>query len=367
MDGVPRFPPAMNILPRVSRKHAAVAAASFVVALSATLPATAANFTFNGQQANADANHWNAPIWQPGNVAPTAGNTYELLVNPATATRLRTPNGTTGSGGTGAAGQTFTFPGDSLTLNGAGFTTGATSTELRFKATFDNTTFNFPGVGGNPGLILNGGILNVGDDRIMTISGSVRANPGSTSSFNPGGQNTTDIGAARGFLVTAGLTGSGTLSLDFGHDFGSAAPALQIGSSNPNFSGDWLVNSGWLKGAGTNSLGTGNITLNSGIQAGGGSTLDLDYDLNLPSKALTLNGTDSKLVVDQALTFGTVSINGTQLAPGLYTAAQLNTQFDTNIVDGGTGSLRVIPEPSAVLAAFLGGATILIRRRRMLV
>jgi len=352
----------MNILPmRVPGVHAAFAA--LLASLGIIAPASAANFTFNGQQANADTNHWNAAIWQPGSVTPSAGNTYELLVNTATATRLRSPNGTTGSGGTGAAGQTFTFPGDSLTLNGAGFTTGTTSTELRFKASFDSTTFNFPGVGGNPGLILNGGILNDGDDRILTLSGSIRTNPGTVSSIDPGGQAVTDIGPLRGFIFTANLTGSGDISLDYGHDFGSAAPALEIDSTNLNFTGDWIVNAGWLKGVGANSLGFGDITL-TGLQ--NAATLDVDYDLLNPTGSLVLQGTNTKLVVDQNLTFAAVNINGTQLAAGLYTAAQLNASFDANIVDGGTGTVRVIPEPSAALAALLGGVTILVRRRRTL-
>src|ERR1043165_8136661 len=48
----------------------------------------AANFTTTVQQA-AGAN-WNGTIWQPGGVAPTAGNTYQCVAggNP---TRLRNP------------------------------------------------------------------------------------------------------------------------------------------------------------------------------------------------------------------------------------------------------------------------------------
>ena len=43
------------------------------------LPIRAANFTTNvTQAAGAD---WNAAIWQPGPVSPTAGNTYEAISN----------------------------------------------------------------------------------------------------------------------------------------------------------------------------------------------------------------------------------------------------------------------------------------------
>jgi hypothetical protein len=339
--------------PHVVWRRAAIAAAIVSVTFPSAPSLRADHFTYGVQQPAGDANHWNNPIWNPGAVPPTAGNTYEVL----NTGRLRSPNGTTASGGTGLTGQTFTFPGDSLTLTGTGFAT-AGSGELRFKASFNNTTFNFPGVNGNPGLILNGGILNDGDERILTISGLIRANDSTISSINPGGGAVTDISVNRGFLFTGNLIGSGNLTLDYGHDFGAPAPALRIDSSNPAFTGDWTLNAGWLKGAGVNS----DFTLTS---SEGPSTLDLDYDLFNAAGSLVLSGTSSKLVVDQNLTFGAVTINGTSLAPGTYSAADLNASFDANIVDGGTGTVTVVPEPTGAVAALLGGCTVLLRRRRI--
>ena len=179
-----------------------------------------------------------------------------------------------------------------------------------------------------------------------------------------GGSAITDISAARGFNFLATLVGDGNLSLDYGHDFGATgvtAPAVQISSSNPTFTGDWIVNAGWLQGSGPNSLGFGDITLTSAQAA---STLDLNYDLNNPTGALTLAGTTSKLVLDQNLTFGSVSINGSSLAPGFYSFAALNSSFDANIVDGGTGSITVIPEPTVPLLALIGAGALFTRRRK---
>jgi hypothetical protein len=334
--------------------------AAIAIALACASPASAANFTTNVQQASGDANHWNAAIWSPGPIAPTAGNTYEVLAGG----RVRSPNGTVASGGTATDNQTFTFPGDSLQLDGNGFSnTPASAGELRLKQNYNGATFNFPGVGGNPGLILNGGQINDGEERILKISGIVGTVTGKTSSINPGGQAIIDISAARGFNFLATLVGDGNLSLDYGHDFGAlnvTVPALQISSSNPTFGGDWIVNSGWLQGSGVNSLGFGDIILTS-LQAP--STLDLNYDLTNPSGALTLSGATSKLVLDQNLTFGSVSINGTSLAPGFYTFADLNGAFDANIVEGGTGSITVVPEPTVPLLAFFGAAALFARRR----
>jgi hypothetical protein len=204
-------------------------------------------------------------------------------------------------------------------------------------------------------------MLNNGDERIMNIAGLVGTISGKTSSINPGGQAITDISALRGFNFLATLVGDGNQSLDYGHDFGAATPALQISSSNPTFTGDWIVNSGWLQGSGINSLGSGDITLISSQNA---STLDLNYDLFNPTGTLILTGTLSKLILDQNLTFGSVSINGSSLAPGFYTFAALNATFDANIIDGGSGSITVVPEPTVPLLAVFGAAALSTRRRR---
>jgi hypothetical protein len=305
-------------------------------------------------QALADTNHWNAAIWDPGPVSPTAGNTYEVF----NGARIRSPNGTVASGGTAVDGQTFTFPGDVLILDG----------ELRLKQNYNNAIFNFPGVGGSAGLVFNSGILNDGEDRIMTIAGLIKSNTGTIGSINPGGQNVTDISAARAFIFTATLTGDGDFALDYGHDTTTAGvttiPALRIDSSNPTFTGNWIVNSGWLQGVGANALGFGNITL-TGTQ--GPATLDYDYDAINPIGILTLSDPTSKLILDQNLTFAGVTIDGTALTPGLHTFAELNALFDANIVDGGNGTIRigVVPEPTGFALWLLGCLTIFGARKRI--
>jgi hypothetical protein len=310
-------------------------------------------------QPNNDTSHWSAAIWDPGPVSPTPGDTCEVL----TGARVRTPNGSVASGGTGAPGQTFTFPGASLQLDGIGFGIGTTG-ELRFKHSFDNTTFAFPGVNGNAGLILNGGMLNDGENRKATITGAIRTLPGTLSSINPGGQNANDIDARRGFIIDATLTGGGDLSLDYAGDTtssGAVTAAVVINSSNPTFTGKWIINSGWIQGAGNNSLGFGDILLTS-LQ--GASTLDVNYDLTNPTGSLVVETALSKLILDQNLTFGSVTIDGTSLSPGVHTFAELNAAFDANFVDGGAGSIIVVPEPASLALAVVGVCTGALQRRR---
>src|SRR5256885_550317 len=112
----------------------------------------ASNLTTTNVQAGGQ--NWTAAIWKTNGLgsaaAPIAGNTYEAVFNGFSIgnglnnTRIRNP----------AAAGVQIFPGDSLMMD--------TNSELRAKTA--GAILNFPGVGGNPGLILNGGMLNGGDD-----------------------------------------------------------------------------------------------------------------------------------------------------------------------------------------------------------
>jgi hypothetical protein len=125
--------------------------------------ATAATLITTNSQASGQ--NWNGLIWKTNLtdatfLAPVAGNSYVAIdngipfANNANNTRLRNP----------AAVGVQTFPGASLTLN--------TNTEIRMKNA--GAILNFPGVSGNPGLILNGGCLNTGDATTnCTLAGRV--------------------------------------------------------------------------------------------------------------------------------------------------------------------------------------------------
>ena len=186
-------------------------------------------------------------IWQTNGtgtaVSPVSGNTYECVSNgiaignDLNETLIRSP----------AVGGLSTFPGNSLTLD--------TNTEIRLKTV--GSTLNFPGVGGNPGLILKGGMLNVGDSGGFTVTGMVQAFTGTKSYLCPGNDDAGSVDANRYIDFTGQLTGSGNLVLFEG---GTSNP-MQISCSSNTFSGQWIVKCGWLQGAGINSLGTDSITV----------------------------------------------------------------------------------------------------------
>src|SRR5882724_7039977 len=127
---------------------------SLLAAAILPMASQAAGTNLITKTSQASGQNWTAVIWQTNNgsgntgvgagVAPIAGNTYTAvsntlsIANGVANTRLRPP--TTGNA---------TFPGDSLTM--------MTNTEMRFKVGSTGNSMNFPGVGGNPGLILKGG------------------------------------------------------------------------------------------------------------------------------------------------------------------------------------------------------------------
>jgi hypothetical protein len=324
-----------------SRPFAIVACGCMCLAAQ---PLLAVNHTTNVQQAGGA--NWLAPaIWTPNDgLAPHAGDTYEAIAggNP---TRLRNP----------IDGNDVIFGGDSLKLN--------LSTEIRFKskATATATMITFP----NGGLILNGGLLNTGDDVQFTLAGNIFVTADSFLDTIDSNAPTLPDGD-RSYNIAAVIAGAFDLQLLLGR---TTTPAWDITGANNPFTGDWVVNAGWLKGTAPGSLGTGSITLTSTTTTSGtfGSIFETDYNLSTPG-ALTMIGTNSVLRLDQQLTFGAATINGTTLAPGTYTTAQLEALFPANIADVGsgstaTGSITVVPEPACGMLLTVG-ALFAARRKR---
>jgi hypothetical protein len=246
---------------------------------------------------------------------------------------------------------TATFPGDSLELD----TTGI----FRLKPANPATVTV-------PNLRLNGGILHNGNGtNTTTVAGAINVLSPSNLDISQMGNNNTFNNTAdtsRTLIISASLAGSGVLNVGNGNTAALANTTNlgtygRIETTNPSnsFSGGWNMLSGALHGVAPGSLGTGNITI--GTPAG----FDTDYDLSLPSSSLSLNGL---MQLDQNDRFGSVSINGTPLAPGTYTANDLAAQFPSNFVPGGTGSLTVVPEPGSLAALIVPTALLLARRAR---
>jgi hypothetical protein len=303
--------------------------------VAASSASAAAFFTKSTQGASTV---W-ASIWtnatQTTAVAPTAGNTYEAVANAipfganVNNTRVRNPYGA------GAVGGVQTFPGDSLTLSA--------NAEFRFKN--DNitlTSVNFPGVGGNPGLILNGGVLNAGNDFVFPIDGNIFV--AATSFICPADVGAGAILQARGFNILGSLSGSSDL---FILQAGTTV-AQQVSHANNSYNGQWIVKAGWLRGNAVGSLGTGNIIVDplftvpittASTLSNGPAQVELMYDIGTTGTLTLMNG--GKMILHQHCVFGAVTIEGTPLSVGKHTYPELVAAYPNNFPAGGSGSITV--------------------------
>jgi PA14 domain/Chitobiase/beta-hexosaminidase C-terminal domain len=313
--------------------------------ISAEVSATAlgdANLTTTTVEAS--GSDWTAAIWKTNGagtaVSPVAGNNY-AMVSDGTAignglnnTRVRTP----------ATAGNYTFPGDSLTLN--------SNTELRAKN--EPGTITFTGVGANPGLVLNGGMLNGGTDGPLTIAGTVRVTGQSYDSMQ--GNNGGGGGLSpnpRPLTISATLSGSGNIVI---MNCATNGPEVISGSAN-TFSGQWIVQAGWLQGATANSLGTNSITVDpqyigylltmpGASSPAGPAVIEVDYNLNSSGTLTLVNG--GLMYLHQNCTFAAVNIESTSLAAGTYSYSQLSASFPNNFLPGGSGSITVAPPAVSV-------------------
>jgi len=307
----------------------------------------AANLTTTNVQASGQ--NWTAAIWKTNStgmatntaagLAPVIANTYETVFNGISigngvaSTRIRNP----------ATAGTQTFPGASLTLY--------TNTELRGKQS--GAVLDFPGVGGNPGLILAGGLLNGGDDATFPVTGRIQVQSQSYISHgaNGGGGG---ISANRAFNISGYLSGSGNIVI---MNSGTAI-AQQITGATNTFSGQWFVQCGWLQGNAVNSLGTNSITVDpqysgylnampNATSPLGPAWFEPGYDINSAGVLTLTNGGIMRL--HQNCIFSSVVIEGTSLTVGTHTYCELAGLFPASFAASGSGSITVRPYSLAPL------------------
>jgi mono/diheme cytochrome c family protein len=315
----------------------------------------------------AQGSDWTAAIWQTNGsgttVMATASSQCALVFNGITIgngsnnTRIRSP----------AVGGAVTFPGASLTVN--------TNTEFRTKGTTPSTV-NLPGVGGNPGLILNGGMLNNGDNTansIATITGSIQVASQSYNSAQGANGGGGGLAASPRAIDFAGyLSGSGNLVI---MNCSTNLPQVVSGSSN-TYSGQWIVQCGWLQGATATSLGTNSITIDplyngylaampNATSPNGPALFEANYDITSAGTLTLRNG--GLMNLHQNCTFGAVNIEGTLLNTGTHSYSELSGRFPNNFIAGGSGSITVSPvsygaplptQPPAGLKAIAGNNSV---------
>ncbi|MEO6034811.1 MAG: lamin tail domain-containing protein, partial [Verrucomicrobiota bacterium] len=277
---------------------------------------------------------WSSAIWKTNGsgtaVTPAPGNTYQCVSNGV-------PFGN-GTGNTRIRNPAFTglqtFPGDSLILN--------TNTELRAKQA--GAILNFPGIGNNPGLILNGGVLNAGDDTVFVITGKVLV--ASQSYLCPADAGGGAVKPLRGFNISGQLSGDKPVVI---FQAGITVPQQISGSSN-TYSGTWIVKAGWLQGTSSNSLGTNSVLIDPAyilpLSAGipnvmGPALFEVNYDLNSAGRLTLTNGGVMRL--HQNCIFSSVRIETNLLSAGIHSYSELAANFPGNFATDGSGSITVQP------------------------
>lgn len=277
-------------------------------------------------------NYWSAAPDGSGTLVgpPTAGNTYELLPKPnlttANDTRTRNP----------ATPGVQTFPGDSLMLD--------VNSDIRMKQA--GAVLNFPGPGGGlPGLILNGGGLNLGDDGKYWLDGIIEVRQQSYI-FPATSGGTADN---RALNIKGQLIGTNNLAMING----GLINVIEISGANNTFSGQWIVKSGYLLGSTNGSLGTNSITIdpnwtvpatNGAWALGSGynkAVVSIAYDLNSAGTLTIANG--GQIVLYHNHCFSAVTINGTALSAGSHSYAELAAAYPNNILGNGYGHITVQP------------------------
>src|SRR5439155_5557359 len=189
---------------------------------------------------------------------------------------------------------------------------------------------NFPGVSGNPGLILNGGVLNPGDDTTFVVTGRIFV--ASSAIFADGDNGGGVVKFDRAVLLKGILTGAGPITIVQGHP----AQPNAISADGSGFSGNWIVQAGYLRGVTPNSLGSGSffITPTNGSTAQAPtnySVFEVNYDISTTGTLVLSNNTASgsvgQMILHQNCRFGAVIINGASLANGVYSYNQLTNSY----------------------------------------
>jgi hypothetical protein len=354
--------------------------------------------------------------------AAAAGGIYTIVTNTVvlngggTYAYIRTPN-PSGS-------NSVTFPGDSLVVGlgtelrlisaassgvAQGGTAGTSSTATCF---YSLPTNNFPGNNGNAGLVLNGGALDPAQGtaaRCFVIGGTISNVPGVTSYIFPGGYVPGAGPGGQASVIVAvniagQLSGGGTLAVLSGTN---NLPGVQITGLSNTYAGGWLLQAGWLQGAGDgtndgyNALGTNSTssivvnplyqvatTAGSGFSASNAvgfwtnTVLDLGAATMNSAGTLTLTNGGQMWLHGQYI-FSAVSINGVNLSAtggngsGYYSYTTLTNMFPGYVTGlpaifntfGGGITVRpynatlpsypplISPEPPASILAYAGGST----------
>lgn len=218
-------------------------------------------------------------------------------------------------------------------------------------------TINF-----NGGVAVIGGITKSWGSGTGTVNFNgtvIRAASGSSDFFSYNGTQGTGV-------LTLNIQ-SGGLKLDTNGNFvaitqnlGGEGALTKLGDGELALTAENFYAGGTVVSGGTLAVWEGATLGFGGIVVENGGTLDFDYAFSLTTAGLVLEeGSHFKL--DENLTFGGLTIDGTTFAEGVYDYATLKATYGDIFVDGGSGQITVtsaVPEPATVAFLVMGGAAL---------
>ena len=267
--------------------------------------AWAATITQTSTDASGYSSFNSGSHWSNG-LGPRAGNDY------GSATTLRTP----------ADSGSYTFAGDSLTLNSGGC--------LVFKGTTNAAVITV-----NPLLLRSGSlVVNAMTTNPFTLAGSVIVDSGNVANFQVTTPNC-------GYTISATISGAGGVTFTTTCT-SQSAQAITLVKANLYSGGTTVSTYAYVIAAADGALGQGDVTVLGGnltLQAATGNAIAdsarFTVAPSLAVGAVKLNYTGTEAV-------GAFSLNGgvTYLADGIYTVAQLNSLYGGSVFSG-SGSIQV--------------------------
>ncbi|MGY8687721.1 MAG: hypothetical protein ACKVHP_08310, partial [Verrucomicrobiales bacterium] len=164
---------------------------------------------------------------------------------------------------------------------------------------------HFGGAAGIADLTLSGGAITHGAGRTVGVGG---LNDLITVS---GDSKIVVVRTSQTLEVQSRLSGTGGLTAEGASvEPGDRATIALLGVGT-DFSGDWNISNVSLNAVTPDSLGSGNVLITEG-------TLDFDYRYNNPSGTLTIQGGESRLLLNRDIAFGEVFFGQTKLPDGVH-------------------------------------------------
>ncbi|MBB5350210.1 hypothetical protein HNR46_000434 [Haloferula luteola] len=301
----------------------------FLPILFVATPAFAANIVLNADDSYGNSSFNSAGNWSSASY-PDPGNDYFTQGH-----LLRTPTSS----------SSYNFAGDSLTVTGSAAFSAANNEALMWKGSGTTATITISN------LIVDGGQIRhgAGDGDSVTFFGSITV-----------GASGMGIASQGGFNIASAIHGDSTIYI-LGNGTGSTQRMVTFTSAASTFHGDLILNS-------ENSLATlaensvfhfkmGSDGINNSIEGIGWIALNGSFALDLSGASTTYGDAWSLVSVATAEYGDEFSIEGFHdLGEGRW--AQGIYQFDQ-----ATGTLSVVPEPSAILLSGIALGLGLHRRR----